>query len=45
MYWKEILWLLSWPLIIWINYRIIRFVLARYEKKYPDTGTREETSA
>lgn len=42
MYWIEILWLLSWPLLIWVNYRIIRFVLAKYEKKFPEPDTSEE---
>jgi hypothetical protein len=35
MYWKEILWLFSWPTIIWANYLLVSFVLKKYEQKYP----------
>ena len=38
MYWKEIAWLLSWPLLIWVNYLLIRFALRLYEKKFPNLG-------
>jgi len=38
MYWKEIAWLLSWPLLIWINYLLVRLALRLYEKKHPSVA-------
>jgi hypothetical protein len=32
MYLKAILWLLSWPVFIFITYRIILYALKRFEK-------------
>jgi len=29
----QILWILSWPLLIFISYKAIRLVLENYEKK------------
>lgn len=31
MYWIEILWYLSWPALIYANYRIIAFVLKKHD--------------
>lgn len=36
MYVKEILWLLSWPLLIVADYYIIIFALKRFESHLPD---------
>jgi len=33
MYIKEILWLLSWPLVIWFTYKMVRFALKKFDKK------------
>ncbi|MDP2423738.1 MAG: hypothetical protein U1C46_11875 [Bacteroidales bacterium] len=33
----QILWLLSWPALIYISYRVVLVVLRKYEKKYPPT--------
>ncbi len=33
MYTTPILWMLSWPLLIIIAYRLIKFVVKKYEKK------------
>ena len=32
-YLVQVLWILSWPLLIFISYKAIRWVLANYEKK------------
>jgi hypothetical protein len=32
MYIKEILWLVSWPVFIWVSYKIIRFALKKLDK-------------
>jgi hypothetical protein len=45
MYWNEILWLLSWPLFIWVNYLIISYVLKKYEKKYTEIQNSDKTVA
>lgn len=42
MYWKEILWLLSWPLIIWVNYLLVRIALKGYDRKHPETAAEAE---
>lgn len=31
----SVLWYLSWPVLIFISYRIIAWAVKRYEKKYP----------
>ena len=36
MYIEPILTLLSWPLVIAVSYFIIRWAVARYERKYKD---------
>lgn len=33
MYWTEILWFLTWPVMIFFIYRVIRFLLKKYEAK------------
>jgi len=33
MYWGEILWLISWPLMIWILHLIITSAINKYEDK------------
>lgn len=35
MYITQILWLLALPVTIFFSYRLILFVLKKYEKKYP----------
>ncbi len=35
MYIKQIIWLLALPLTIYLSYRLIIFILKKYEKKYP----------
>jgi len=37
-YFIQVLWILSWPLLIFINYKIIRWVLENYEKKLEEEG-------
>jgi hypothetical protein len=32
-YLVQVFWILSWPLLIFISYKAIRWVLANYEKK------------
>ena len=32
MYIREILWLLSWPVLIYVSYRIILLAIAKFEK-------------
>jgi len=36
MYIKEILWLLSWPVLIAAAYYIIRFALKKFESHLPE---------
>jgi len=36
MYLKEILWLLTWPLLIIVSYYLIRFALKRFEEHLPE---------
>ncbi|MDD2571213.1 MAG: hypothetical protein PHN30_01645 [Bacteroidales bacterium] len=36
MYIKEILWLLTWPLLIAVAYYLIRFALKKFEKHLPE---------
>ena len=36
MYIKEILWLLTWPLIIALTYILARFALKRFEQFLPN---------
>lgn len=33
MYLKEILWLISWPVLIYISYRLVLVALKKFEKK------------
>jgi hypothetical protein len=35
MHTVQILWFLSLPVVIYLTYRIILFVLKKYEQKYP----------
>lgn len=32
MYWTEILWLISWPVLIWISYKLSVFVVNKYDE-------------
>ena len=34
----QILWILSWPFLIFISYKAIRWVLENYEKKLEEEG-------
>jgi len=36
MYWSEIVWFFSWPVVIIISYMAIRFALAKFEKNQVD---------
>lgn len=33
MYWSSIIWLLTWPLLIFITYVAVRLALKKYEKR------------
>ena len=33
MYTSEIIWLISWPIIIWFSYKMARLALKQFEKK------------
>ena len=33
MYTTEILWLISWPVIIWLSYKVVRLALNKFEKQ------------
>ena len=32
MYTSEIIWLISWPVIIWFTYKMVRLTLKKFEK-------------
>ncbi len=32
MYWTEILWLISWPVFIWISYKLSVFAVKKYDE-------------
>jgi hypothetical protein len=36
MYIKEILWFLTWPLLIVVAYYVIRFALKKFESNLPE---------
>jgi hypothetical protein len=36
MAWYAIIWYLSWPVLIFVSYRIILYAVSRYEKTYKD---------
>jgi hypothetical protein len=42
MYWREILWLISWPLMIWVSYVVITSAIKKYEVKYNSNEKAEE---
>lgn len=31
MYWSSILWYLSWPVLVIISYRLVKFTVLKYE--------------
>lgn len=31
----QILWLLSWPVLVYVSYRLVLIALKLYEKKFP----------
>ena len=33
MYITEILWLIAWPVLIWVSYRFVLIALKKFEKK------------
>ncbi len=35
---EQILWLLSWPVLIYVSYRLVLFALRTYEKKFQATS-------
>lgn len=42
MYIKEILHLLTWPVMIIITYYLVKFAMRRYRKVYPEDFNQEE---
>jgi len=36
MYTREIISLLTWPVVIFLTYHVVRFALKRYERIFPD---------
>lgn len=32
MYLSSVLWLLSWPVLIWVSYLLIRFAIRKFEE-------------
>lgn len=32
MYTSEIIWLISWPVIIWFTYKMVKLALKKFEK-------------
>lgn len=34
MYWTEILWLFSWPVLIWISYKLSVFAIKKYNEQF-----------
>jgi len=38
MYWKEIINLITWPVLIYVTYRIVLFYLAKLDKKLAKDG-------
>jgi len=44
MYTKSIIWFLVWPVLIYISYRLVLFVLKKYEaRQVTETDTAEKT--
>jgi len=33
MYITEIIWLLVWPVLIWVSYKLAAFAIKKYEEK------------
>jgi hypothetical protein len=33
MYWTEILWLISWPVLIWVSYKLSVWAVKKFEQK------------
>lgn len=31
MYWNSILWFLSWPVLVYISYQLVKFTIRKYE--------------
>lgn len=44
-YLSEILWLLSWPVFIFLTYRLVFWVIKRYEASKPVAETAEKVEA
>jgi len=38
MHTEQILWLLSWPVLIWFNYVMVRYALRKYEAGQKSAG-------
>lgn len=38
MYWSQILYFLSWPLLIYVSYRFVLYYLKRLDKKLAEDG-------
>ncbi len=38
MYISEILWFISWPVIIWFSYKMVRLAIDKFEKNEQVTG-------
>ncbi|MCX6235909.1 MAG: hypothetical protein NT175_14525 [Bacteroidetes bacterium] len=42
MYWKEILWLLSWPVLIIAAYLVIKALISRFDRKIDQPEKQED---
>lgn len=38
MYLREILWLIGWPVLIYISYRLVLIALKKFEKKHAENN-------
>ncbi len=38
MYTEQIIWLISWPVLIWFSYKMVRLALNRFEKNEQTTA-------
>jgi len=38
MYWREIIHLISWPVLIYLTYRVVLFYLVKLDKKLAEDG-------
>jgi hypothetical protein len=38
MYWKEIIQLITWPVLIFVTYRLVLYFLVKLDKKLAEDG-------